>query len=74
MSRFEQVEILLAGDSALDVELTARALGSGGLARVQNCDMGVDSYGVQPVDFNALAGLARQAGYCWLAIDRTPTP
>ena len=36
--------------------------------------MGVNSYGVQPVDFNALAGLACQPGCSWLAIDRTPTP
>ena len=36
-------------------------------------DMGVNSYVVKPVDFNALAELARQAGYYWLAINRTPT-
>jgi len=34
----------------------------------------VNSYVVKPVDFNALAELARQAGYYWLAINRTPTP
>jgi len=37
-------------------------------------DMGVNSYVVKPVDFNALAELAHQAGYYWLAINRTPTP
>jgi hypothetical protein len=36
--------------------------------------MGVNSYVVKPVDFNSLAELARQAGYYWLAINRTPTP
>ena len=34
---------------------------------------GVNSYVVKPVDFNALADFARQAGYYWLAINRTPT-
>ena len=37
-------------------------------------DLGVNSYVVKPVDFNSLAELARQAGYYWLAINRTPTP
>ena len=36
----------------------------------QTYDMGVNSYVVKPVDFNALADLARQAGYYWLAINR----
>lgn len=40
----------------------------------QTYDMGVNSYVVKPVDFNSLAELARQAGYYWLAINRTPTP
>ena len=35
--------------------------------------LGVNSYVVKPVDFNALTDLARQAGYYWLAINRTPT-
>jgi two-component system response regulator len=147
MSEFEQVEILLVEDNALDAELTTRALKSGGLANkllwvrdgqealdflfrtgdyagredtvprlvlldlkmpkvdglevlkavkanektkripvvvmtssqeerdvAQTYDMGVNSYVVKPVDFNALAELARQAGYYWLAINRTPTP
>ena len=39
----------------------------------QTYDLGVNSYVVKPVDFNALAELARQAGYYWLAINRTPT-
>jgi two-component system response regulator len=36
-------------------------------------DLGVNSYVVKPVDFAALTDLARQAGYYWLAINRTPT-
>jgi len=36
-------------------------------------DFGVNSYVVKPVDFNALADVAHQAGYYWLAINRTPT-
>lgn len=35
-------------------------------------DLGVNSYVVKPVDFNALADVAGQAGYYWLAINRTP--
>lgn len=34
-------------------------------------DLGVNSYVVKPVDFNALADVTRQAGYYWLAINRT---
>ena len=147
MERFEQVEILLVEDNALDAELTMRALKNGGLANkllwvkdgqqaldylfrhgdyserdelyprlvlldlkmprvdgievlkaikadertkripvvvmtssqeekdvAQSYDLGVNSYVVKPVDFNAFADLARQAGYYWLAINRTPTP
>ena len=40
----------------------------------QSYDIGVNSYVVKPVDFNSLAELARQAGYYWLAINRTPMP
>ena len=36
-------------------------------------ELGVNSYVVKPVDFNALADFARQAGYYWLAINRTST-
>ena len=39
----------------------------------QSYDLGVNSYVVKPVDFNSLTELARQAGYYWLAINRTPT-
>jgi CheY-like chemotaxis protein len=39
----------------------------------QSYDLGVNSYVVKPVDFLALTNLARQAGYYWLAINRTPT-
>ena len=147
MKPYEEVEILLVEDNALDAELTTRALQQGGLANkllwvkdgqealdflfrhgdyssredtiprfvlldlkmpkvdgievlkairtnartrripvvvmtssqeerdvAQSYDMGVNSYVVKPVDFNALAELARQAGYYWLAINRTPTP
>ena len=40
----------------------------------QSYDLGVNSYVVKPVDFNALAEFARQAGYYWLAINRVPSP
>jgi two-component system, response regulator len=40
----------------------------------QTYELGVNSYVVKPVDFNAFADLTRQAGYYWLAINRTPTP
>jgi CheY-like chemotaxis protein len=40
---------------------------------VRSYELGVNSYVVKPVDFNAMAELVRQAGYYWLAINRTPT-
>lgn len=39
----------------------------------QSYDMGANSYVVKPVDFSAFADLARQAGFYWLAINRSPT-
>ena len=36
-------------------------------------DIGVNSYVVKPVDFNAMTELVRQAGYYWLAINRVPS-
>lgn len=36
-------------------------------------DLGVNSYVVKPLDFNAFADVTRQAGYYWLAINR-PMP
>jgi two-component system, response regulator len=145
METFEQVEILLVEDNALDAEMSMRALKNGGLANkllwvkdgqqaldylfrhgdyssrqelyprlvlldlkmprvdgievlkaikadertkripvvvmtssqeekdlAQTYELGVNSYVVKPVDFNAFADLARQAGYYWLAINRTP--
>ncbi|MGH8737481.1 MAG: response regulator [Burkholderiales bacterium] len=38
----------------------------------QSYDLGVNSYIVKPVDFSAVADVARQAGYYWLAVNRTP--
>lgn len=35
-------------------------------------DLGVNSYVVKPVDFSSVADVVRQAGYYWLAINRTP--
>ncbi len=39
----------------------------------QTYDLGVNSYIVKPVDFAVVAEIVRQAGYYWLAINRTPT-
>ena len=36
-------------------------------------NLGANSYIVKPLDFEALAEVARQAGYYWLAINRTPS-
>ena len=33
-------------------------------------DLGVNSYVVKPLDFNAFSEVTRQAGYYWLAINR----
>ena len=40
---------------------------------IQSYELGVNSYVVKPVDFTALTALAHQAGYYWLAINRTAT-
>lgn len=40
---------------------------------VETYNLGVNSYVVKPVDFNALADVAAQAGYYWLAVNRTPS-
>lgn len=37
----------------------------------QSYSLGVNSYVVKPVDFAAFADVTRQAGYYWLAINRT---
>ncbi len=39
----------------------------------QTYDLGVNSYVVKPVDFAVVADIVRQAGYYWLAINRTPS-
>lgn len=38
----------------------------------QSYDLGANSYVVKPVDFSSVTDLVRQAGYYWLAINRTP--
>jgi CheY-like chemotaxis protein len=40
---------------------------------VESYQLGVNSYIVKPVDFAAVADIVRQAGFYWLAINRTPT-
>ena len=39
----------------------------------QTYELGVNSYVVKPVDFAAVADVVRQAGFYWLAINRTPS-
>jgi two-component system, response regulator len=39
---------------------------------VDSYNLGANSYIVKPLDFEALAEVARQAGYYWLAINRAP--
>ena len=145
MDQFEQIEILLVEDNALDAELTMTALNGGKVANritwvkdgaqaldylfrtgefaqrddlpprlvlldlkmpkvngievlkaiksdertrripvvvmtsseeesdlARTYDLGVNSYVVKPLDFNALADMVRQSGYYWLAINRPP--
>lgn len=38
----------------------------------ESYSLGANSYIVKPVDFEALANVASQAGYYWLAINRLP--
>jgi CheY-like chemotaxis protein len=51
------VVVMTSSDEQSDVEKTY--------------DLGVNSYVVKPLDFNALADVTRQAGYYWLAINRS---
>ena len=37
---------------------------------VKSYDLGANSYVVKPIDFDALARVARQAGFYWLAVNR----
>ena len=37
----------------------------------QSYDLGVNSYVVKPLDFNAFSDVTRKAGYYWLAINRS---
>jgi CheY-like chemotaxis protein len=39
---------------------------------VDSYNLGANSYIVKPLDFESLAEVARQAGYYWLAINRSP--
>ncbi len=39
----------------------------------ESYSLGVNSYIVKPLDFDALADVASRAGYYWLAINRAPT-
>lgn len=39
----------------------------------ESYSLGVNSYIVKPLDFEALADVASRAGYYWLAINRLPT-
>jgi CheY-like chemotaxis protein len=39
----------------------------------ESYSLGANSYIVKPLDFEALANVASQAGYYWLAINRTPS-
>ena len=39
----------------------------------ESYSLGANSYIVKPVDFEALANVASQAGYYWLAVNRAPT-
>ena len=40
---------------------------------IDSYNLGANSYIVKPLDFESLAAVARQAGFYWLAINRTPT-
>jgi DNA-binding NarL/FixJ family response regulator len=39
----------------------------------ESYSLGANSYIVKPLDFEALANVASQAGYYWLAINRAPS-
>jgi CheY-like chemotaxis protein len=40
----------------------------------QSYELGVNSYVVKPIEFDALATVARNAGFYWLAVNRPASP
>jgi two-component system response regulator len=75
MPRVDGIEVLAAiradqGTRRIPVVIMTSSQEESDVAR--SYDLGVNSYVVKPVDFNAMTELARQAGYYWLAINRTP--
>ena len=77
MPRVDGIEVL----RAIMAEQRTRTLPGAGMTSSQeekdvahSYELGVNSYVVKPVDFSAFADIARQSGYYWLAINRTPTP
>jgi two-component system response regulator len=74
MPRVDGIEVLAAiradqGTRRIPVVIMTSSQEESDVAR--SYDLGVNSYVVKPVDFNAMTELARQAGYYWLAINRT---
>ncbi|QDQ25005.1 response regulator [Chitinimonas arctica] len=39
---------------------------------VKSYDLGANSYVVKPVDFDGISDIAKQAGFYWLVVNRTP--
>jgi CheY-like chemotaxis protein len=75
MPRVDGIEVLKAiksneGTKRIPVVIMTSSQEESDVAR--SYDLGANSYVVKPVDFNAMTELARQAGYYWLAINRSP--
>jgi CheY-like chemotaxis protein len=75
MPRVDGIEVLKtakADERTRRIPVVVMTSSQGEKDVAQSYDLGVNSYVVKPVDFGAFADLARQAGFYWLAINRTP--
>ncbi|MBI2509342.1 MAG: response regulator [Betaproteobacteria bacterium] len=76
MPRVDGIEVLKAikaDDRTRRIPVVIMTSSQEGKDVAQSYELGVNSYVVKPVEFNAFADVARQAGYYWLAINRTPS-
>jgi CheY-like chemotaxis protein len=75
MPRVDGIEVLRAvkgADATRRIPIVVMTSSQEEKDLAQSYELGVNSYVVKPLDFAAITELVRQAGYYWLAINRTP--
>lgn len=68
----EVLKVIKADERTMRIPVVVMTTSQEETDMAQTYDLGANSYVVKPVDFKALAEIASQAGYYWLAINRTP--